>query len=93
MERTPAATEGPAELLDRLAALAELLEAIFPKLELGLTGMSRHRVDSPANCIMKVQERKKLTTQIRDMTPKSKTQLCTLTEVPCTQKVDAVDRS
>jgi hypothetical protein len=65
--------------LDRLAALAELLEAIFPKLELGLTGMSRHRVDSPAICIAKVQQRKKPTTQIRDMTPKSKTQLCTLT--------------
>jgi hypothetical protein len=65
--------------LDRLAALAELLEAIFPKLELGLTGMSRHRVDSPAICIAKVQQRKKPTTQIRDKPSKTKIQLCTLT--------------
>jgi hypothetical protein len=63
MERTPAATEGPAELLDRLLALAELLEVIFPNPELGLTGMMRHRVDSPANCRAKVQQRKKPTTQ------------------------------
>jgi hypothetical protein len=82
MERTPAATEGPAELLDRLLALAELLEAIFPKLEFGLTGMTRHRIDSPANCKAKVQQRKKPTTQFPDMTPKSTTRLCTLTTIP-----------
>jgi hypothetical protein len=69
--------------LDRLAALAELLEAFFPELEFGLAGTSRHRVDSPAICIAKVQQRKKPTTQIRDMTPKSKTQLCTLTQGLC----------
>jgi hypothetical protein len=68
--------------LDRLAALAELLEAFFPELEFGLAGTSWHWVDSPAICIAKVQQRKKPTTQFHDMTPKSKTQLCTLTSKP-----------
>jgi hypothetical protein len=65
--------------LDRLAALAELLEAFFPELEFGLAGTSRHWGDSPAICIAKVQQRKKPTTQIRDKPSKTKIQLCTLT--------------
>jgi hypothetical protein len=62
-----------------LAAFAELLEAIFPELEFGLAGTSRHWGDSPAICIAKVQQRKKPTTQFRNKPSKTKIQLCTLT--------------
>jgi hypothetical protein len=59
--------------------MAELLDAFFPELEFGLTGTSRHLVDSPAICIAKVQQRKKLTTLLRNKPSKTSIQLCTLT--------------
>ena len=80
VKRGGRATQGLAELLDRLVALLELLESLLPKLELSLTGSSRHWSVLLAICIAEVHERNKPTPQFHDAPAKSPPCLCTLTD-------------